>query len=184
MRLVGAVAAAMFVGTVWLANWLVVKYGPVPVGFGLEAPAGVYAAGLAFTLRDVVHRTLGRWFVGGAILVGCLLAYLVSDGAVPGGYTSIAVASAAAFLVSEFLDLVVFEFAWRRTLVGAVLASNVAGIVLDSVIFLTLAFGSLTFLNGQIVGKFWMTLAALPVVLLLRQCVGERRPLSNGGEKG
>lgn len=170
MRILGWAALAAFVGTVWLANWLVAKYGPVPVGFGLEAPAGVYAVGLAFTLRDIVHRTLGRTAVIAAVLAGCALAYWVGAAAtVPGGYVSIAVASALAFLISETLDLLTYESVQNMSFTGAVVASNVVGAVIDSLLFLTLAFGSLAFLSGQIVGKLWMTVAVLPLVLLGRR---------------
>lgn len=171
-RKIGIVALVLFVGTVWLANWLVTRYGPVSVGFGLMAPAGVYAAGLAFTLRDLVHRTLGRTAVIGAILVGCALAYFIeANTTIPGGHVSIAVASATAFLCSEFLDLSVYEPLAGRSFLGAMLASNTVGLVVDSMLFLWLAFGSMTFLKGQIVGKAWMTLAAIPVVLLLRRVI-------------
>ena len=54
---------ALFAGTVVAANWAVNRYGIVPVGFGLMAPAGVYFAGLAFGLRDAVHETGGRRWV-------------------------------------------------------------------------------------------------------------------------
>jgi uncharacterized PurR-regulated membrane protein YhhQ (DUF165 family) len=81
MRIIGYVSVVLFIATVWAANWAISKWGAVPVGFGFEAPAGVYLAGLAFTLRDVVHRTLGRGVVIGAILVGCALAYLVEGNA-------------------------------------------------------------------------------------------------------
>jgi len=50
-----------------------------------------------------------------------------------------------------------------------VLASNVVGLVADSVLFLYIAFGSLAFLSGQIVGKAWMTLAAVAVLALVRR---------------
>ena len=40
--------------------------------------------------------------------------------------------------------------------------SNLVGNVLDSVVFLALAFGSLEFLVGQVVGKTWVTLLAAP----------------------
>jgi hypothetical protein len=39
------------------------------------------------------------------------------------------------------------------------------------VVFLYLAFGELTYLPGQIVGKVWAVLFALPVVRLLRRSV-------------
>jgi len=38
----------------------------------------------------------------------------------------------------------------------------------DSLVFLYLAFGSLDFLAGQIIGKIWMVLLALPLVAWLR----------------
>ncbi len=40
---------------------------------------------------------------------------------------------------------------------------------MDSLVFLWLAFGSLDFLLGQIVGKFWMVLLAMPLVAYLRR---------------
>lgn len=168
-RRVGVVAAVAFVGTVWLANWLLAKYGTVSVGFGLEAPAGVYAAGIAFALRDLVHRTLGRAAVVWCIAAGCLLAYLISDGTIPGGQTSIAVASAAAFLFSELSDLAIYTPVAGRSFTAAVVASNTVGAVVDSVIFLWLALGSLALLPGQVVGKWWMTVAVLPVLLVTRR---------------
>lgn len=39
-----------YVGTILAANWLIATFGLVPVGFGLMAPAGVFAAGLALLL--------------------------------------------------------------------------------------------------------------------------------------
>jgi hypothetical protein len=43
-----------------------------------------------------------------------------------------------------------------------------AGLVVDSMMFLLLAFGSLDFLTGQIIGKAWMVLFAMPIVAWLR----------------
>lgn len=160
MRL-GLLAAAAFIATVFAANWAIETYGLVPVGFGLEAPAGVYFVGLAFTLRDVVHRTLGRWPVIGCVVVGAALSYLIAP--------SFAFASGAAFLVSESADLAVYEPLRRRGWLGAVAVSNVVGAVVDSALFLWIAFGSLAFIEGQIVGKLEMTALAIAVLLLLRR---------------
>ena len=44
-----------FVATVGGANWALATFGIVPIGFGLSAPAGVYFAGIGFTLRDLMH---------------------------------------------------------------------------------------------------------------------------------
>ena len=52
-------------------------------------------------------------------------------------------ASGVAFLLSEFADLGVYTPLARRRLVLAVVASSVVGLVVDSIVFLWLAFGSL-----------------------------------------
>lgn len=150
------VIAAAYVGTVWAANWAISTIGFVPVGFGLMAPAGVYFAGLAFTLRDLTHEALGRRVVLLAILVGALLSVVLSP--------ALAVASGTAFLISELADFAVYTPLRNRHWLGAVAISNTVGTLLDSAIFLTLAFGSLDFMLGQVVGKTWMTVLA---VLLL-----------------
>ena len=53
----------------------------------------------------------------------------------------------------------------------AVVASSIVGLVVDSVVFLWLAFGSLAYLPGQVVGKLWAVLLAVPLVRLLRRAV-------------
>lgn len=160
-RTAALLAAVGFVSTVFAANWAIVRFGAVPVGFGLMAPAGVYFAGLAFTLRDVLHEFGGRWVVLAAIAAGAGCSALVAPPA-------LVVASAVAFGASELADMAVYSPLRRRRWYAAVLASNAVGLVADSVIFLLLAFGSLAFLPGQIVGKAWMTLAAVALLAAVR----------------
>jgi uncharacterized PurR-regulated membrane protein YhhQ (DUF165 family) len=50
-----------YITTIFAANWAISAFGIIPVGFGLMAPAGVYFAGLAFTLRDLTQEKLGRF---------------------------------------------------------------------------------------------------------------------------
>lgn len=153
------------------ANWLIgnvgtkcVPNGPclVPVGFGLMAPSGVAMIGLALVLRDLVQRRLGVNWALGAIVVGAALSAAIAPPA-------LVLASAVAFLLSEVADLVVYTPLQRRRLVLAVAASSLVGLVVDSIVFLSLAFGSLDYLPGQIVGKAWMVLATLPVIAWLRR---------------
>lgn len=170
-RLVGLIAAVLFVGTVGFANWLLTKYGVVSIGFGLHAPAGVFAVGVAFTLRDIVHRLLSRMAVIYCIIAGCALAYFIEASVtLPGGRVSIAVASAIAFLLSELADLAVYSPLEERNFTTAVAASNLVGSVLDSVLFLWLV-GLLTWplLEGQVYGKLLMTVLALPLVYMSRR---------------
>jgi queuosine precursor transporter len=56
----------------------------------------------------------------------------------------------------------------RRRLVLAVFASSMVGIVVDSVVFLYIAFGDLSFLWGQIIGKAWMVVLTVPAIRWLR----------------
>jgi uncharacterized PurR-regulated membrane protein YhhQ (DUF165 family) len=149
-------ALAGFIATIFAANWLIATFGVVTVAPGLLAPAGVFAAGLAFTFRDIVHRQLGPWWTMGAIVIGAACSYAIEP--------RFAVASAIAFLTSEFADLAVYAPLERRTTLGALTLSNTVGLLIDSWLFLTLAFGSLAFFWGQVVGKAEMT--ALAVILL------------------
>lgn len=149
---------AAFIATIFAANWAIKEYGPVSVGFGLMAPAGVFFAGLAFTFRDFLHETGGRWWVAGAIVVGTVCSYFIEDG------EKFAIASGVAFLFSESLDFAIYSPLRERNWPGAVLASNVSGLFLDSFLFLWLAFGSLDFFWGQVIGKFYMT---IPFVLAI-----------------
>jgi queuosine precursor transporter len=154
------------------ANWLIGNVGMVcvpnggpcliPVAPGLLAPSGVLMVGLALVLRDMVQRRLGLGWAGAAVLAGALLSALLAPPA-------LVLASAAAFLLGEAADLAVYTPLQKRGLVLAVAASSVAGLVLDSVVFLLLAFGSLDYLAGQVVGKLWMVMAALPLVAWLRR---------------
>ena len=57
----------------------------------------------------------------------------------------------------------------RGRLTLAVVASSCVGLIVDSVVFLGLAFGSLEFLPGQVVGKLWAVLIAVPLIGLLRR---------------
>jgi queuosine precursor transporter len=167
----GYVFLVLFCLTIPAANWLIghagtvcVPNGPclVPVAPGIMAPSGVMMVGLALVLRDLVQRRLGVEFGIGAIIVGAA----ISAGLAP---PSLVVASAAAFLLSEFADFAVYTPLARRRLVAAVVASSVVGLVVDSIVFLWLAFGSLEFLIGQIIGKLWMVLFAIPFVVYMRR---------------
>jgi uncharacterized PurR-regulated membrane protein YhhQ (DUF165 family) len=170
-RTEGLVALALFALTIPAANWLIgnvgtvcVPNGPclVPVAPGISAPSGVLMIGLALVLRDIVQRRLGPLAGLGAIVVGAVISAFLAPPA-------IVVASVAAFLLSELADFAVYTPLQRRRFVTAVFASSVVGLIVDSVVFLHLAFGNLDFVAGQIIGKAWMVLLALPLMHLLRR---------------
>ena len=170
-RAEGILFLILFALTIPAANWLIgnagtkcVPNGPclIPVAPGLMAPSGVTMIGIALVLRDLVQRRLGLGIVSGAILFGSALSALFAP-------PSLVIASTLAFLLSEIADLGVYTPLARRGLVVAVVASSFVGIVVDSIVFLWLAFGSLEFLAGQVVGKAWMVLLSIPFVAWLRR---------------
>jgi len=166
----GGIFLLLFCLTIPAANWLILHAGRcgasgpcvIPVAPGIMAPSGVLMVGAALVLRDLVQRRLGIEFGVGAIVAGAA----ISAGLAP---ASLVVASAAAFLLSEFADFAVYTPLARRRLVLAVLASGAVGLVVDSIVFLWLAFGSLEFLAGQIIGKAWMVFLSLPFIAYLRR---------------
>ena len=167
----GGIFLVLFCLTVPIANWMIghvgtacIPNGPcvIPVAPKVMAPSGVLMIGVALVLRDLVQRRLGVWAAITAILIGTGLSGMVAP-------VSLVIASASAFLLSEFSDLVVYTPLARKRMVTAVVLSSLVGLVIDSIIFLWLAFGSLDFLLGQIVGKTWMVLLSIPFVVLLRR---------------
>jgi uncharacterized PurR-regulated membrane protein YhhQ (DUF165 family) len=158
----GIVTLTAYIATIPAANLAVAHLGIVPVGFGQAAPAGVYLVGLALVLRDLAREALGRGAILAAIAVGTVLSFVLAD-------PQLAIASAIAFAVAETMDFAVYEPLRERGLLAAMLASNAIGLLADSLLFLKLAFGSLTYLPGQILGKTWMTLAAVAAIALIQR---------------
>lgn len=167
----GVVFLIAFGLTIPAANWMIgnvgtlcVPQGPcvIPDAPHLMAPSGVLMIGVALVLRDLVQRRLGVIYSASAVVIGAILSAAVAPPA-------LVLASGVAFLISEFADLAVYTPLSRRGLIAAVVASSCVGLVVDSIIFLWLAFGSLDFLFGQVVGKAWMVLLSIPFVYALRR---------------
>src|SRR2546428_1780793 len=99
--------AAGFVGLVILANWLASRY-VVSVGFGRQAPGGVFCIGGVLVLRDWLQQLRG-------LLWTMPLVYAAGPASWTGGGVAgwmspekIAGASVVAFTVSETGEAVVF----------------------------------------------------------------------------
>lgn len=166
----GYLALLAFIATIPAANWLIGHFGTtcladgpclLPVGFGLTAPSGVLMVGLSLVLRDLVHENFGARVSMLSIFCGAVLSTLIAPPA-------LALASGVVFFLSEFTDLAVYAPLRKRRLYAAVILSGLIGSIVDSSAFLLLAFGSLDFVAGQVAGKFWMTLAALPIIWAIR----------------
>jgi len=170
-RAAGWGSLAAFISCVPAANWLIAHFGTVcvpdgpcliPVWPGILAPSGVLLAGLSFVLRDLVQEALGIFWAIAAVLIGGVIAAGIAS-------PVLAMASVAAFLIAETADLLVFTRLRRRGLVLASVTSSVIGLLLDSLIFVQIAFGDPAYIVGQSIGKAWMVLAALPLLIAIQR---------------
>lgn len=157
-----------------LANWMILHVGIetpggthlLPVGFGLMAPSGTYAAALVLVLRDLLQRSTSRWFALLVIVPGIAITALMN--------IHLALASGAAFALSESADFLIYTPIQRRSLTLAVLISATAGNLVDSTVFLTLAGIPLAMAwPGQVIGKLWAILAATIIIAVLRNRVAK-----------
>lgn len=156
-------AAAAMIGyllSVVAANIASVHWPPLVIG-GLLVPAGTLFAGTSLTARDLVHDTLGARGAAMGIVAGAGLSALLAS-------PQIARASVVAFTASEIMDALIYARLRHRTRLGAVAASNALGLVLDSALFVPLAFGSVDAVPGQIVGKTIATIVTLALLQVAR----------------
>ena len=167
----GFVSLILFVLTIPAGNWAVTHVGLVcepngpcliPVWPGVMSPSAVLLAGLALVLRDAVQNLLGNVWTLVAIAAGAFISALLAE-------PSVVLGSTVAFLFSELADFAVYTPMRGRHPSAAVILSGLVGSMVDSAIFLSLAFGSLDFLFGQVLGKFWMSLLGGAVLYLHRR---------------
>jgi hypothetical protein len=177
---------------------------PVALPDGSVVPAAVFVYALTFTLVDLVHERLGqtgaRQVVYVAFAANLLLAAYVQlairlpspawyEGQAAfvmtlGATWRVVAASLAAYLASALLDVQVFAW-WRRRVGRArwarVLVSNSVSTLVDSVVFITLAFAGsgmplLALIRGQYAVKMAVTLVSLPLIYVARG--REKEPLA------
>lgn len=171
------IAVIAYILTIPIANWLIgnvgtecIPSGPclIPVGFGYSAPTGVLMIGAALVLRDAVQNYLGvRWTLA-AITAGILLSAFVAPPA-------LMLASAVAFGLAELADMAVYTPLKQKGMaITGILASGIVGSIIDSAVFLYIAFGSLQFIEGQVIGKIEMTLLAVAGLYIIRLMTARR----------
>jgi len=125
-------AIAIYAAAMTAANLLVAVFGPA------ITPVNAFVLiGLDLTMRDWLHVRLKHYQMLLLIVATGLLTYALNPAA-----GIIAVASAMSFTAAALVDWAVFQRltgSWMRRANG----SNVAAAAVDSVIFPTIAFGSL-----------------------------------------
>jgi len=138
----------------------------------LALSAGTFVFGLTFTLRDLIHKHLGKNWARSAIAAAAIFniflsgyLYLMSLLPAPGWYANaeawnvifglvpaITIGSIIAEFISEMVDTEIYAL-WTKWLPKApqwtrVLVSNVCSIPVDSLVFCTLAFSIVPKLLG------------------------------------
>ena len=110
------------------------------------APAGVYFAGAVYTFRDLTQVALGKRWALVAIFLGAAISLATSR--------QFALASLAAFLLGELLDMLIFSrLRQQGRILEAFAAGNTPGVALDSLVFLSAAFGSVALFSRPVRGQ-------------------------------
>lgn len=195
---IGAASASLYVSFQVIANVLSTKIALLPfLNWPIDGGTIIYP--LTFTLRDFVHKTLGKKIsrqivvlAGGVNLLAFLLFWVI--GKIPSdpswayqeAYQNIlmpvgriVLASISAQIISELIDTEIFSTLYRRMSdISAVIFSNGVALVVDSVIFSLIAFAwSLPWtIVGQIaitniVVKLVMSLLSSPAIKLVPRTV-------------
>lgn len=133
---------------------------------GTKWPPMSLAVGFVFVLRDFAQREIGHRVLL-AMLAGVTLSYFMAD-------PFVAVASAAAFLVSELADWAVYSFT-GRPLSQRILLSSVVGTPIDSAVFL----GIIGFLSP--VGVVAMTASKMLGALIVWWLIRRREAVAPAG---
>jgi queuosine precursor transporter len=110
---------------------------------------GAFSYPFVFLVSDLTNRALGPFAARRVAWIGFAIAVLVSLALAP---WRIAVASGAAFLFSQVMDILVFNRWRRQTWWKAPLIGNLVASVVDTAVFFFLAFA------GS--GMDWLSLAA------------------------
>lgn len=156
----------LFLTMVAAANIAIDLFGAATIG-ALIVPWGTFFAGATFVLRDMLHQRGGHVAALSAIAVGAVISYGLTNAA-------LAVASGAAFLIAEIVDLLVFvRIAKQFTFAAAVLVSGVAGVIVDTFVFLPWS-GipmTLSLVAGQLIIKSSMSAVAAGLLYWRRKPV-------------
>ncbi len=170
------ISMAAYIGAQMLADITSLKIGVVA---GRAVDMGTFIYPITFTLRDVVHKLLGKrnaqtLVITAGVINLFMAAYLAWTAGIPGDpawglaaeYSAIlgplwriVIASILAEVVSELVDTEVYHwfvtkitrrFQWARVLV-----SNSVSVPIDNVIFAVGAFGALPFLQDHFLTLPW-----------------------------
>lgn len=137
---------AIYIAALVSANLLVAWLGPWFSPFN-----ALVLIGLDLSLRDKLHDAWqGKgltWRIGGLITAAGAISYLLNPSA-----GMIAIASVTAFCAAMAADSIAYQFLRRYGWMARANGSNMAGAIVDSIIFPTLAFGG--FIPERVLAQF------------------------------
>jgi uncharacterized PurR-regulated membrane protein YhhQ (DUF165 family) len=149
----------IYIALVVLVNWAFTVVPLVQLPGGTMWPPVALLVGFVFVARDFAQREIGHYVLV-AMAIGLAISYVMAG-------PQVAIASAAAFLVSELADWAVYSFT-KRPLSERILYSSVLGTPIDSVVFL----GMVGFLS--VAGAVAMTASKLLGALIVWWLVRRR----------
>ena len=120
---------ALYAVSIVLVNWMFMAVAPWSTPLGDLYLANI-VVGFVFVLRDYAQRELGHFVLFATAAAGVLTWFMVDP--------AIAVASIAAFIISETADWAIYSFT-RRPLSQRILISSLFAVPLDTVAFQYLA---------------------------------------------
>jgi uncharacterized PurR-regulated membrane protein YhhQ (DUF165 family) len=130
-----------------VASNILVQYPFEPLGLGDYLTWGAFTYPVAFLVTDLTNRRYGAGMARRLVAVGFVIAVALSIWlATP----RIALASGAAFLVGQLLDITVFNRFRRQSWWRAPLIGSVFGSVIDTALFFSLAFAGDVEMSGPV----------------------------------
>jgi uncharacterized integral membrane protein (TIGR00697 family) len=190
----GAISASLYVSFIVIANILSTKIAILPY-LNLAVDGGTIIYPLTFTLRDFVHKSLGKQKSRQIVILGALVSLLAvvlfiligkltpdPSWGLQEAYESIllpvwriTIASIIAQVIAELIDTEIFSIVYKKySDTTAVLASNTVALVIDSIIFSTIAFAGSLPMNvvwqiviSNIAIKFVLSLLTTPTIKLV-----------------
>jgi uncharacterized PurR-regulated membrane protein YhhQ (DUF165 family) len=146
MRYLNYLYIALYLSAIVVANLLVAYYGPKSV-----IVVAFFFVGLDLTARDYLHESWSGpglvYKMGALIAAGSLISYALNSSA-----GRVALASFVAFLLAAIADTIAYHLLRDRRYMLKINGSNVAGAMVDSIVFPSIAFGAL--LPVIIIGQF------------------------------
>lgn len=152
-----------YIALIVLVNWGFTVVPLIPLPTGDMFPPMALAVGFVFVLRDYCQRSIGHWVILAMLGAGIISYFMASP--------YVALASVAAFLISEFADWAVYTWT-KRPFAERVLWSSTLGTPIDSAVFL-LMIGHFSW-----VAVIVMTLSKMLGALIVWQLVRKNEGLS------